>query len=198
MKRPEAPDATVKEWHQSALRGDKAARAKLRTWAYTYVHHFFHENVVAKGTINLTQAQDLAEQFEVVFERKWREATNIVAFTRAIAKNTLQYHHKSQGRKREIVSNEAVQKQLDQQAAYADDTDIFSDVEWWQLWAFHTTLNDAHDLTQKIVQHHILTDPPMTLEAIAQKLGLQKGAVVMRWSRFKKAVHRQYKRRPKA
>lgn len=187
-------ESLVKAWHEAAKQGDQEALDKLKAWAYAYSYKCFHYDLAAqRQCITHRTAEDLVDAFAEVFDKKWPDARNIVAFVYGTTRQVAWYHQKGRGRRREVVSGELVQRHLEQQAVeHPLDETVFSDIEWRKMKAFEKVYERADALTQEIVERHILSDPGETLQAIADALEREKGMVVMRWSRFKKAVQALY------
>lgn len=192
-------DEEVEGWLVAAKAGGANERENLYCWVYVTARQYYTSKSRVEKALSADDAEELAGQFFLEFERTWPRLQSATRFTRYLLPNILRRYLK---RKRKVLRRQTPlpAHEPDPATGYASTGHIerpwerWSDHDWYQYQATLYVLKEADEQTRAIIAYRI-ESPPLTYREIAQQINMSETAVRMRASRFYAAVRLCYRER---
>ncbi len=182
-------DEQVEHWLQAAKAGSRYELEQLCSWAYLTAFNYYRLKTKIEQALSLHDAEELAGQFFLEFERAWPQLRSATRFTRRVLRSNLRrfLQRKRHQRRHEVL--------LFGGLAAADEAERpwerWSDEQWYQYRAALCVLNEADEQTRALITYKLKTPSPPYKE-MAEAMNMTETAVRMRISRFYAAVRRRY------
>lgn len=188
----QAEDAKVTRWLEAVQASRSEGVAPLLLWAMTIARNYYCWKSIKEKWLTRDDAEDLAMEFLLEFERALPKMRSAVGFTRDVLGKKLarfiglkkkRHHHEQPGdvgRSEPLPAEEMVIPE-----------EKWNDVQWKQYRLTLQVLADQDEITRAAIAYRF-GDPPLTYEQIAEKLDKKAGAVRMRVSRFYYAVRQRW------
>lgn len=196
----DASDEDVETWLEAAKAGDEEATEHLCCWAYVTARRYYHLKVQVERLLLADEAEELASDFFLEFERTWPRIHFATRFSRRVLQNNLGrfLKRKRQRKQREAHAQASGQfiasSQVDKSSinAAASSWQHWSDEEWHQYQAVLKVLDESDEKTRRIITQR-LKNPPVPYKEIARHMQASETAIRMRISRFYGAVRLRYR-----
>ena len=85
----EASDEDVERWLEAAKAGGEEAIENLCCWAYVTARHYYRLKVRVERLLSTYEAEELATDFFLEFERAWRRIRFATRFSRRVLQSNL-------------------------------------------------------------------------------------------------------------
>lgn len=195
----EASDEDVERWLEAAKAGDEEAIENLCCWAYVTARHYYRLKVRVERLLSAYEAEELATDFFLEFERAWPHIRFATHFSRRVLQSNLGrfLQRKRQRQQREARAHASGQLRastsVDKVSIDATESSWqhWSDEEWHQYQAVLQVLSETDEKTRRIIAQR-LKIPPVPYKEIARQMHASETAIRMRISRFYGAVRLKY------
>lgn len=197
----EISDAEIERLLMAANNGREAEREKLFRWAYLTASNYYCLKVKSELALASVDAEELASDFFLEFERTFPRLKSAARFTRFVLKQNLKRYlkRKKQLRHRETsVAEEEINPQMIATPFEEPSRpwENWSDEDFHQYKAVLETYREIDGTTQKIIKYR-LEDPPRPYKEISDQLKMSETSIRMRVMRFYSAVRRKYEEKYK-
>lgn len=185
-----ASDDALQEWHSKAMSGDTAAMDRLMLWAYWEANRYYKLKSRQLAELTPHDAEDLASEFILDFQRAWRDVRSVARYTRFVLKKNLTRHLISRshhGRSVSISLLESTRHAVTQTHA-----------PWMRLsdrgYQAYSALCDEFFVLptrSRVLIRGRLQQPPVPYSTLCDPLGLDVATARMQVSRFFDRVRRR-------
>lgn len=195
--KPSLADDSTETWA-----ADPTHRDELFLIVYTYASNYFTKRARREPILTHAEAEDLAGETLLEFQRHWTNIKNPVHYVRRMCRNNLFRFLK---RKRQREGRESLWTDL------GLDEELMADPSWMkgqidsrvsgslndeqleQLMFSLKCIGQADDLTQRIIMYRTSLRP-MTYREIEGLTGCNEAMLRMRYARFRALVQEKYRR----
>lgn len=186
------------EWLIGSQAGEEESRLRMYAWVHRCALNYYLSKTVIEPLLSYHDAQDLASDCLIEFERSWREVRSLPHYTRRMLKNNLQRFLK---RKRRVLQRERTlgSDEMELQAYEAIRyTPVFeferlSDEDERRYRSAVCALRQADPIVQDLFKYRVFSET-MTYREIAEHLGASETSLRMRMARFNKRVRTNHAR----
>ena len=194
QEEPAGPDA----WLHRSLAGDESDRQRMFVWVHECGRRYYLEKTAVEPLLSYHDAQDLATEALIEFEKSWRRVRSVEHYTRRMLKNNLQRFLKRKRRclKREsILAPEQIEYHASEAVIHTPEFGFerFSDEDLRRVHTASDALEQADPIVQLLFRYRVFSES-MTYREISEIVGATETSLRMRMARFNRRVRELHRR----
>ena len=187
-------DHDVEILKEKAQAGNMEAQRSLYLWAAVTARNYYYLMVQRGDVCSAEEAETLAADFLLEFERTLPRLRKAVHWTRSLLPRYLVYtrHRQHHARKKTVPTDPNVLAEFTSNSGGTVSSVMsrWDDEQWLHLRAALRTLEALPEFTRQIIRRIFWDDSAPTYHDLAVEFGTTEAAIKMRVSRFYRAVRR--------